>query len=141
MYCHDSCDLQEQVKAASAIREDGFAGVSATGTYLVTGGLGGLGLLTAQTLVDMGARSIALVSRSGKVPQGQGLEDYLERLESSQAKIHNLRCDVSDGKQVKELLKKIKEVAPEDPLKGVVHAAGVLDFRELGDQTADHPCH
>ena len=65
------------------------------------------------------------------------MEAYLERLESSPAKIHNLRCDVSDGKQVKDLLKKIKEVAPEDPLKGVVHAAGVLDFRELADQTAE----
>ena len=85
----------------------------------------------------MGAKSIVLVSRSGKVPQGQGLEAYLERLESSHAKIHNLRCDVSDGKQVKELLKKIKEVAPEHPLKGVVHAAGVLDFCELQEQTAE----
>lgn len=55
-------------------------------TFLVTGGFGGLGLSVAQKLVDMGASSIALVSRSGKVPAGdEKLTAMFEQLQNSGA--------------------------------------------------------
>jgi NAD(P)-dependent dehydrogenase (short-subunit alcohol dehydrogenase family) len=130
-------EAYDKVSSGSKKVEDGAVQVSSVGTYLITGGLGGLGLITAQKLVDMGARSVALVSRSGKVPQGQGLEAHLERLESSPATIHNLRCDVSDAAQVAKLLEQLKQVAPDQPLRGVIHAAGILDFCELNEQTAE----
>ena len=50
----------------------------AGGTFIVTGGLGGLGLLTAKVLAGLGAARMVLLSRSGKVShEGQGLEAEL----------------------------------------------------------------
>ena len=47
---------------------------SGDGAVLVTGGLGGLGIVTAETLVEMGVKNIVLASRSGKIKHdGQGL--------------------------------------------------------------------
>jgi hypothetical protein len=54
------------------------------GVYIITGGLGGLGLATARLLTEMGeASDIILVSRSGKIPyEGQGLESTLAWLQN-----------------------------------------------------------
>ena len=52
------------------------------GTALITGGLGGLGLVTAELLFNIGAKHIVLVSRSGKAKyyDGQHLEERLSNL-------------------------------------------------------------
>jgi hypothetical protein len=51
------------------------------GLALVTGGLGGLGLVTAEALVEAGAQCVVLVSRSGSIKYtGQGLESRLAGL-------------------------------------------------------------
>ena len=42
----------------------------AQASQLVTGGLGGLGLVTAAGLCDLGARSVILCSRRGRVAEG-----------------------------------------------------------------------
>jgi myxalamid-type polyketide synthase MxaB len=52
------------------------------GTYLITGGLGGLGLLVAQWLVERGAKHLVLLSRSGLNPSAS---EQLERLEQAGA--------------------------------------------------------
>ncbi|MCZ0986352.1 KR domain-containing protein [Streptomyces diastatochromogenes] len=49
--------------------DEGPAGLRADRTYLVTGGLGGLGLVTARKLVALGARHLTLVSRSGRATE------------------------------------------------------------------------
>ena len=43
--------------------------IQANATYLVTGGLGGFGLATAEWLVEQGATSLALLSRRGAVTE------------------------------------------------------------------------
>ena len=52
------------------------------GIALITRGLGGLGLVTAEVLFDIGANHIVLVSRSGKAKNydGQNLEERLSNL-------------------------------------------------------------
>lgn len=52
------------------------------GLHLVTGGLGGLGLVAAEELVSLGAPGLVLTSRSGRVAEGQKrLQEQLRRLQ------------------------------------------------------------
>ncbi|CAK0879996.1 unnamed protein product [Prorocentrum cordatum] len=107
-------------------------------TQLVTGGLGGLGLLCAQSLADLGSQSLVLVSRKGRVPDGEeAVAALLENLKKSSATVHAWACDVSDAKQVSSLTKRIGQEMPSNPLGGVVHSAGVLDFIDIQSQSPE----
>jgi len=96
------------------------------GAYVITGGLGGLGLLTAKVLVQMGAKRLVLVSRSGRVSyEGQGLEANLAWLqEESGADVQVMRCDVSEEAAVERMLSEVRLGA--GGIEGIVHSAGVL---------------
>ena len=90
-------------------------------TYLITGGLGGLGLLIADWLIDRGAKHLVLVSRSQV--KGEKIQQ-IEALETQGAEIVVASGDVSQQEQLVGLIKYIDEDMP--PLRGVIHAAGVL---------------
>ena len=107
-----------------SLREDG--------TYLVTGGLGGLGLKVAEWLANRGARHLVLVGRSGASPQAQS---QLEALEKTGVRVAVRRCDVGNREAVAGLLSDIRETMP--PLRGIFHLAGVLDDGVLGEQTRE----
>ncbi|MGA9284681.1 MAG: SDR family NAD(P)-dependent oxidoreductase [Solirubrobacteraceae bacterium] len=93
------------------------------GTVLVTGGLGGLGAVLARHLVnERGVRRLLLVGRRGLEAPGAG--ELLEELSGLGAHVTVAACDVSDRDELEALL---SSVAAEHPLRGVVHAAGVLD--------------
>ncbi|MBI1390263.1 MAG: SDR family NAD(P)-dependent oxidoreductase [bacterium] len=95
--------------------------------YLITGGLGDIGLLTARWLIDRGAGYIALCGRSE--PTGERLH-ALERLLKN-ARVEFIQTDVTDAESVSRMLKRLHTEAP--PLRGVIHAAGVFDDRLLAD--------
>lgn len=95
----------------------------ADATYLVTGGLSGFGLRTAQWLVDKGARHLVLVSRSG--PAAETSQQAVAALQERGITVHAVACDVTDLQAVTALLRHIDEAMP--PLKGIVHAAMVID--------------
>jgi len=94
------------------------------GAYLVTGGLSGFGLKTAQWLVAKGARQLILASRSGPVSEEAKLA--VAALEGAGVKVLAAACDVADKQQLQDLL---DEAAASrfGPLKGVVHSAMVID--------------
>ena len=104
----------------------------ADGTYLVTGGLSGLGLLAASWLVKQGARNLVLVGRSG-VPEAARAQ--LEKLEQAGATVTAAQADVSQEEQVARLLTGIEASLP--PLRGIIHSAGVLDDGVMLQQTWD----
>jgi 1-acyl-sn-glycerol-3-phosphate acyltransferase len=92
-------------------------------TYLITGGLGGFGLAVANWMVQRGARHIVLMSRSGTpIKENQAALDALYR---STERIVIARSDVSQLDDVARVLNDIRDTMP--PLKGVIHAAMVLD--------------
>ena len=95
-------------------------------TYWVVGGLGALGLRTAQWLVERGARSIVLSSRRGGT---QEVSSNLKALRSQGAGVHVWRGDVCDAAAMREIAQRIGRELP--PLKGAVHAAGGLDDATL----------
>lgn len=92
------------------------------GTYLVTGGLSGLGLLTARHLADRGARHLVLLGRSAPSPE---TEAAVAALETKGIRVRVLQADVSKLEDIRRILNDIKQNLP--ALRGIVHAAGVLD--------------
>jgi NADPH:quinone reductase-like Zn-dependent oxidoreductase/acyl carrier protein len=99
-------------------------------TYLITGGLGALGLEVARYFVERGARHLALLGRSAPGPQAAIV---LADLAARGAEVRTLRCDVADRAAVAAALAEVTEVAAAGPpLAGVVHAAGRLDDGVLG---------
>ncbi|MBX9645645.1 MAG: SDR family NAD(P)-dependent oxidoreductase [Xanthobacteraceae bacterium] len=95
--------------------------LSPDATYLITGGLRGLGLATAEHLVAKGARHVVLV---GRHPVGMANEASLATLHSLGAQIRVIQADVSDCNEVARVLATIEAELP--PLRGIVHSAGVL---------------
>ena len=95
-------------------------------SYLLTGGLGGLGLETARWMVEQGARNLVLMGRSE--PSDSAMR-VVDELTSGGAQVVVTQADVSDAEQVHELIPKIDEHLP--PLRGIIHAAGVLDDGSL----------
>ncbi len=106
-----------------------FAGFRADGTYLITGGLGGLGLTTAAWMVEQGARSVVLVGRHAPT---EAAAATIAGLEAAGARVHVAQVDVSDAAQTAQLIDHIARSLP--PLRGVIHAAGVVDDGLLGQQ-------
>lgn len=94
-------------------------------TYLITGGTGGVGVHFAEWLVKRGARHLLLLSRRGG---DVSAENAMERLRAEGAEVRVACVDVTDAAALKDLLAEIPKHAP---LKGVMHAAGVLDDRSL----------
>ena len=92
------------------------------GTYLITGGLGGLGLQVARWMVERGARHLVLVGRGGASESNRG---EISSLEQAGAQVLVVRADVSSAGQMAALFAQIDRDLP--LLRGVIHAAGVLD--------------
>ncbi|NJP66263.1 type I polyketide synthase [Streptomyces spiramenti] len=104
-----------------------------TGTVLVTGGTGGLGVLVARHLVrSHGVRHLLLVSRRG--PDAPGAEQVRAELSRLGAAVEVVACDVADRAQLSDLLERIPEA---HPLTAVVHTAGVADAGLTGDLTPE----
>jgi len=105
--------------------------------YLITGGLGDMGLHLAKTMAHCGARRLILMGRSPLPPRdtwagmdpstsaGQRVS-AIRALEADGVAVHVAHVDVSDEPALRAFLDKYKaEAWP--PIRGVVHAAGVVD--------------
>ncbi|AYG65831.1 MULTISPECIES: type I polyketide synthase [unclassified Rhizobium] len=104
----------------------------AKGIFLVAGGIGGFGLSAADWLVSRGARRIALCSRRGiaDTETRKAMGDWAKR--GVVATLH--ACDITDAAAVETLLATLRA---EGALKGVVHAAMVLDDALLANLTPE----
>ena len=103
--------------------------IQSEGSYLITGGLGALGLYVAQWLVERGTRQLVLLGR--REPSEQ-VRDAINRLERAGARVQILQGDIALERDVVRILGHIEATLP--PLRGIVHAAGVLDDGVLQQQ-------
>ncbi|MDT5265189.1 MAG: hypothetical protein QOI90_1815, partial [Mycobacterium sp.] len=102
-------------------------------SYLITGGLGAIGLHTASYLAQLGAGDIVLTSR--RAPDADAQRVIEEITERYRCRIHTFAADVSDETEVAKLLERIRAELP--PLAGVAHLAGVLDDALLSQQSVE----
>ncbi|MEU4933207.1 SDR family NAD(P)-dependent oxidoreductase, partial [Streptomyces yokosukanensis] len=102
-----------------------------TGTVLITGGTGALGGHVARRLAAKGADHLVLVSRRGS--DSPGAAELTAELTEAGARVTVAACDVADRQALEELL--TKSEADGDPIRAVVHAAGVNGFGSLDETT------
>ncbi|GAA6619605.1 type I polyketide synthase [Scytonema sp. NUACC26] len=105
-------------------------------TYLITGGLGALGLRVACWMVEQGARQLVLIGRSEVSDEARST---LRQIEQRGAKVFVARADVSNEADMVGLLETINASMP--PLRGIIHAAGVLDDGILLQQSWERFSH
>ncbi|MGW0364600.1 SDR family NAD(P)-dependent oxidoreductase [Streptomyces sp. NPDC002990] len=98
-------------------------------TYLITGGLTGLGAATARFLAARGARHLALVSRRG--PATPGAAELIADLARHGATTTAYAADAADPIALGAVLEEIDGTGR--PLRGVVHSAMTLEDRLLTD--------
>lgn len=101
-------------------------------SYWITGGLGALGLHTARWLASRGARHLVLTSRTAPDATAQTVLDGLHAA-GVQVCLH--KADVADGVAMRAQADAFGRTLP--LLRGVVHAAGVLDDGVLLHQDAE----
>ncbi len=104
--------------------------ITADGTYLISGGTGGLGVKVAHHLVEQGAKHLVLISRRGLTAHARSV---VQALEAQGAQVRVAQADISITAEVARVIEEI--AAPWLPLRGIIHAAGVLDDGLLRLQT------
>ncbi len=92
-------------------------------TYLVTGGLGALGLTIAQWLADQGTRQLILLSRRAPSEMAQQTIDQLQKKDVT---VQVIQADVADLDTLKTVLSPLLSAKNSRPLKGIFHLAGTL---------------
>jgi len=105
---------------------------SSQDSYLITGGLGGIGLSVMSYLSEHGAKRIILVSRN---QPNAASKAFIEKIQAQGVTVIIKSADVSDKLQVKQLIKEAH--CKEFPLKGIFHAAGVIDDAPIDKQTPE----
>ncbi|MGQ9408438.1 acyltransferase domain-containing protein [Mycolicibacterium gilvum] len=111
--------------------------------YLITGGLGALGLVTAEWLADRGARRVVLAGRTALPPRRRWDDDDLDKdardkiaavraLELRGVAVELAPVDIGSRDAVEALLtRRDEQGAP--PIRGVIHGAGLTDSQLLTD--------
>ncbi|KAF4440056.1 putative polyketide synthase [Fusarium austroafricanum] len=95
----------------------------ADASYLLVGGLGGLGRATSAWLAEHGAKNLIFVSRSGTAkPEAAAL---VERLEKNGVNVAVLKCDVSDYEKLSAGVHDALKTMP--PIRGLIHGGMVLN--------------
>lgn len=110
--------------ARAPIRDDG--------AYVIAGGFGDLGLLTAEWLADQGAGCIALLGRSRPAAE---VTRRIDTLAASGVRVLTLQADIADFDQLSAAFAEIRRAGL--PVRGVIHAAGTLDDGTLANQSAE----
>ena len=124
--------LLTQVSAVT--KEAPVVSVHKVGVYVISGGLGSLGMLAAQWLVKQGATNVVLLSRR-KGYSVTNQEEGWGWLKDYSATVIAYQCDVSNLSDVNRCIKDV--VSASAPLRGIIHSAGVLDDALIENQTVE----
>ncbi|MFE5604724.1 SDR family NAD(P)-dependent oxidoreductase [Streptomyces coelicoflavus] len=116
-----------------SVRPEDVRTVRDDGSYLVTGGLGGLGLLVARWLAERGAGAVVLTSRSAPSADARAALDALT--EQFGTRVEVVRGDLAEPGVADTLVRAATDTGR--PLRGVVHAAAVVEDATVARLTAD----
>ena len=103
------------------------------GVYLITGGLGGLGILFAKEILQQTKQAkLILTGRSELSTEKQSI---LQELQTNEAIVEYQRVDVCDLREVTSLLESIKE--SHGGLNGIIHSAGIISDNFIVKKTVE----
>ena len=91
-------------------------------SYMLVGGLGGIGRATALWMADHGAKTIIFVSRRGL--SGEFSQSTIKVLQEKGVRAIIHACDISQSDQVKKMVSSLEETAP--PIRGIIQGAMIL---------------
>lgn len=94
-------------------------------SYLIAGGLGGLGRSIARWMVGRGAKHLVLLSRSG--PQNSAAQDLVDELVEMGVQVEAPACDITDMELLKTFLEEYSKKSI--PIKGCIQGSMVLRVR------------
>jgi acyl transferase domain-containing protein/acyl carrier protein len=101
----------QRLVAAQPLADRGLLRLDRGGTYVITGGTGRLGTLAAGLLLERGAGTVALLSRSADEARHGG------------GPVLHCRVDAGDRSALAAALQRVRAIGP---IRGVIHAAGVI---------------
>ena len=96
--------------------------LDANATYVLAGGLGGIGRSVGKWMAAKGARHVVFLSRTGIVTNA--VQEMKDALAVHGCEAHIFKCDVSNGEDVKNMVQEVEAKLP--PIKGCVQGAMVL---------------
>jgi acyl transferase domain-containing protein len=146
--CRDGRRLAPRLVRRPAVSDQGQPfEARADRAYLVTGGLGGVGLVMARWLVERGARHLILVGRTGLPERSSwaALDETgperrraaaVTEIEALGATVEVVGLDVAAEGALDALLRRRRAMGAPD-VAGVIHAAGVLEFEALASQPVE----
>ncbi|CAI4212690.1 unnamed protein product [Parascedosporium putredinis] len=102
-------------------------------TYVVVGGLGGLGRPLISWMADHGARHIVALSRSAAADENR---QFIQDLETKGVQLVIMRCDVADKESLRCMVQDVSN-AGLPPIRGIIHSAMVLQDSLLEDMTVE----
>ena len=91
-------------------------------TYLISGGLGGLGRSAALWMARRGARNLILLSRSG--PKTDVAIKVVKKLQQMGVSVATPKCDVSSAENLDAVLSECAKTMP--PIQGCIQSSMVL---------------
>lgn len=103
------------------------------GSYLIIGGLGGLGLIVAQWAARCGVGGLILMGRRAPDAQAQAI---VEKIKAAGTRVEIVQGSVTESADVARAIAQVKHSAM-PPLRGIIHSAGVARDAVLTGQTWD----
>jgi len=117
-------------KIAVGLHKPAVDGQQVSGSWVVSGGLGALGVLTSQWMAGQGHCHLVLLDRSGRLAEPQAVSAALL---GTAAQVAMLRCDTAASA---EAAAAIVPATGLPPVAGIVNSGGVLQDAVLTAQTA-----
>ncbi|KAL8704356.1 MAG: hypothetical protein Q9201_002481 [Fulgogasparrea decipioides] len=107
--------------------------LSSNATYVISGGLGGLGRSIIEWMVSLGARNLLLLSRRGA--RDSNAVSFLEKIMATGTSVVAEQCDIGDENRIKEVLEQAARHMP--PIRGCIQASMVLRSSMFQSLTLD----
>ena len=101
----------------------------ANASYLITGGLGGIGIWTAKELVELGARHLILTGRSSASTE---VLETLSAIQKAGVTVTVVQADITQEPATLKLME--RALMENRPIRGVIHCAGILEDRPIAQQ-------
>ncbi|MGA5198386.1 SDR family NAD(P)-dependent oxidoreductase [Streptomyces exfoliatus] len=117
--------------ATLPVRPDDVPVVRSDGSYLITGGLGGLGLLVTDWLARRGAAAVVLTSRRAPTEAARTALDAVTAAYGTRVEV--VRADLAEPGAAESLV--AAALGTGHPLRGVVHAAAVVEDATVANLT------